>query len=104
MLEVCQATVSCPHALFDPYPTLLTPLMSTSVCACNQQASYRRQLQSHGASLSFSNSSAWICLHRTSIQAAVAAADFLKLNFPAAFSASLLAWGLIEFQDVSTSL
>ena len=29
-------------------------------------------------------------------------ADFLKLNFPAAFSASLLAWGLIEFNDVST--
>lgn len=28
-------------------------------------------------------------------------ADFLKLNFPAAFSASLLAWGLIEFPDVS---
>lgn len=28
-------------------------------------------------------------------------ADFLKLNFPAAFSASLLAWGLLEFADVS---
>ena len=28
-------------------------------------------------------------------------ADFLKLNFPAAFSASLLAWGLIEFPGVS---
>ncbi len=29
------------------------------------------------------------------------AADCLKLNFPAAFSASLLAWGLLEFPDVS---
>ena len=28
-------------------------------------------------------------------------ADCLKLNFPAAFAASLLAWGLIEFPDVS---
>lgn len=39
----------------------------------------------------------------TFTQAAHVAADFLKLNFPAAFSASLLAWGLIEFRDVSTS-
>ncbi|KAL3143651.1 hypothetical protein ABBQ38_002447 [Trebouxia sp. C0009 RCD-2024] len=31
------------------------------------------------------------------------AGDFLKLNFPAAFSASLLAWGLIEFQDGYTA-
>ena len=31
-------------------------------------------------------------------------ADCLKLNFPAAFSASLLAWGLLEFADVSIAL
>ena len=36
-----------------------------------------------------------------SVTVKAAAADFLKLNFPAAFSATLLAWGLIEFQDVS---
>lgn len=31
----------------------------------------------------------------------VIAADHLKLNFPMAWSAATLAWGFIEFQDVS---
>ncbi len=31
-----------------------------------------------------------------------ALADHLILNFPAAFAATLLAWGLIDFGDVST--
>ena len=30
-------------------------------------------------------------------------ADNLKLNFPAAFAASVLAWGLLEFPDVRPS-
>jgi hypothetical protein len=29
------------------------------------------------------------------------AADHLKMNFPMAWAASVLAWGFIEFQDVS---
>ena len=31
----------------------------------------------------------------------VCPADTLKLNFPAAWTASVLAWGYLEFQDVS---
>ena len=31
----------------------------------------------------------------------VIAADHLKLNFPMAWAAATLAWGFIEFQDVS---
>ncbi len=31
----------------------------------------------------------------------VCRADTLKLNFPAAWTASVLAWGYLEFQDVS---
>lgn len=31
------------------------------------------------------------------------AADHLKMNFPMAWAASVLAWGFIEFQDVSSS-
>ncbi len=30
-------------------------------------------------------------------------ADHLKLNFPMAWAASVLAWGFIEFQDVSAA-
>lgn len=58
------------------------------------------------AAWSYASTAASAILHLYHIhvpQAAHAAADFLKLNFPAAFSASLLAWGLIEFPDVSTS-
>ena len=41
---------------------------------------------------------------QSSLTLSVVTADHLKLNFPMAWAASVLAWGFIEFQDVSTAI